>query len=170
MFFWRGPCYEWYFCSWACGIEEAGKFVITGGLQGQIDATALKTVISYKKTGEAEILPELSVPRYRHACGSFITDKGDYVRFILNINKHWTFLMQVLLVTGGQKQRDGSLNFDLALKSTEVLEAGGSWRQTGSLPSARFGLRAAVLDNNIFVFGENIFCYISFYYWTSHCI
>ena len=72
--------------------------------------------------------------------------------------------MQVLLVTGGQKQRDGSLNFDLALKSTEVLEAGGAWRQTGSLPSARFGLRAAVLDNNIFVFGENIFCYISFYY------
>ena len=64
--------------------------------------------------------------------------------------------MQVLLVTGGQKQRDGSLNFDLALKSTEVLEAGGAWRQTDPLPSARYGLKAAVLDNNIFVFGDNI--------------
>ena len=55
--------------------------------------------------------------------------------------------MQVLLVTGGENDNDGSL------KSTEVLEAGGSWRQTGSLPSARFGLRAAVLDNKIFVLG-----------------
>ena len=62
--------------------------------------------------------------------------------------------MQVLLVTGGENDNDGSL------KSTEVLEAGGSWRQTGSLPSARFGLRAAVLDNNIFVFGDNIFRYV----------
>ena len=123
-------------------------------MQGQIDATALKTVISYKKTGEAEILPELSVRRYRHACGSFITDKGDYVRFILNINKHWTFLMQVLLVTGGQKQRYG------ALKSTEVLEAGGSWKLTSPLPSARYGLKAAVLENKIFVFGESIFHYV----------
>ena len=68
--------------------------------------------------------------------------------------------MQVLLVTGGQKQRDGSLNFDLALKSTEVLEAGGAWRQTGPLPSERSGLRAAVLNNNIFVFGDNMFHYV----------
>ena len=66
--------------------------------------------------------------------------------------------MQVLLVTGGENDNDGSL------ETTEVLEAGGAWRQTGSLPSARFGLRAAVLDNNIFVFGENIFCRISFDY------
>ena len=44
--------------------------------------------------------------------------------------------------------------------STEELEAGGAWRQTGPLPSERFGLRAAVLDNNIFVFGDNIFRYV----------
>ena len=58
--------------------------------------------------------------------------------------------MQVLLVTGGENDNDGSL------KSTEVLEAGGAWRQTDPLPSARYGLKAAVLDNNIFVFGDNI--------------
>ena len=40
-------------------------------------------------------------PHGKHACGSFITDEGDTMRFILNINKHWAFHMQVLLVTGG---------------------------------------------------------------------
>ena len=37
----------------------------------------------------------------------------------------------------------------------------GTWRLTAPLPSARYGLRAAVLDNNIFLFGENILCYIN---------
>ena len=44
--------------------------------------------------------------------------------------------------------------------STEELEAGGAWRQTGPLPSARNRLRAAVLDNKVFVFGDNIFRYV----------
>ena len=63
--------------------------------------------------------------------------------------------MQVLLVTGGYNNNDGYL------ASTEVMEAGGTWRLTASLPSARHGLRAAVVNNNIFVFGENILCYIN---------
>ena len=54
----------------------------------------------------------------------------------------------------------GSTNDYESLKTTEVLEAGGVWRQTGPLPSARFGLRAAVLNNNIFVFGDNMFRYV----------
>ena len=54
--------------------------------------------------------------------------------------------------------------------STEVLEAGGAWRQTGPLPSARFGLRAAVLDNNIFVFGDNIFRYVILVLIIEHLI
>ena len=57
--------------------------------------------------------------------------------------------MQVLLVTGGYNENDGYL------ASTEVMEAGGTWRLTAPLPSARNGLRAAVVNNNIFVFGEN---------------
>ena len=63
--------------------------------------------------------------------------------------------MQVLLVTGGYNHNDGYL------ASTEVMEAGGTWRLTVPLPSARYGLRAAVVNNNIFVFGENILCYIN---------
>ena len=63
--------------------------------------------------------------------------------------------MQVLLVTGGYNYKFGYLD------STEVLEGGRTWRFAAPLPSARNGLRAAVLDNNIFVFGENILCYIN---------
>ena len=45
--------------------------------------------------------------------------------------------------------------------STEVLEdISGTWRLTASLPSARAGLRAASLKNDIFVFGENFFYFI----------
>ena len=54
--------------------------------------------------------------------------------------------------------------------STEELEAGGAWRQTGPLPSERFGLRAAVLDNNIFVFGDNIFRYVILVLIIEHLI
>ena len=77
-----------YYCSEACGIEVAGKFVITGGRDIEGKRRARKTVTSYNRNGEAETLPDLIVARRRHACGSFITEKGDYVRFILNINKH----------------------------------------------------------------------------------
>ena len=66
--------------------------------------------------------------------------------------------MKVFLVTGGTKfTSDGWTG----LASTEVLKPGGTWRLTAPLPSPRAGLSAAVLNNNIFVFGENILCYIN---------
>ena len=67
--------------------------------------------------------------------------------------------MQVLLVTGGQQYSRESSEF---LASTEVLEdiMAGTWRLTAPLPSARNGLRAASVENYIFVFGENILYYI----------
>ena len=62
-------------------------------------------------------------------------------------------MRQVLLVTGGHNGNDGRLD------STEILEVNSrTWRLTAPLPSARSRLKAAVLDNNIFVFGENILC------------
>ena len=65
--------------------------------------------------------------------------------------------MQVLLVTGGKQLSGGPIYLD----STEVLEdMAGTWRLTAPLPSARYGLRAASVENNIFVFGENILYYI----------
>ena len=65
-------------------------------------------------------------------------------------------VLQVLLVTGGFNSNYGSLD------STEILEdISGTWRLTAPLPSARDGLRAASVENNIFVFGENILYYIN---------
>ena len=63
--------------------------------------------------------------------------------------------MQVLLVTGGYNSNDGRLD------STEVMKTGGTWRLTAPLPSARDDLRAAVVNNNIYVFGDIILCYIN---------
>ena len=66
--------------------------------------------------------------------------------------------MQVLLVTGGSQYSRGIIFLD----STEVLEdMAGTWRLTAPLPSARWGLRAASVENSIFVFGENILYYIN---------
>jgi len=57
----------------------------------------------------------------------------------------------VLLVTGGYNYNDGRL---VGLDSTEVLEdMAGTWRLTAPLPSARNELRAASVENYIFVFG-----------------
>ena len=61
--------------------------------------------------------------------------------------------MQVLLVTGGMQYSGGYIYLD----STEVLEdMAGTWRLTAPLPSGREELSAASVENNIFVFGENI--------------
>ena len=62
--------------------------------------------------------------------------------------------MQVLLVAGGAEYLSGYISLD----STELLEdmMAGTWRLTAPLPTARYGLRAVSVENNIFLFGENI--------------
>ena len=62
--------------------------------------------------------------------------------------------MQVLLVAGGAEYSSGYISLD----STELLEdmMAGTWRLTAPLPSARYGLRAVSVANNIFLFGESI--------------
>ena len=139
----------------ACGIKTADKIIITGGFDSSVSGSGLRTVTSYTKTGQTETLSQLRVGRFRHACGSYQTDGGDEVRLVLNIDKYWIIVMQVLLVTGGYNTNDGRL------ASTEVMEAGGTWRLTASLPSARSHFRAAVVNNNIYVFGDKILCYIN---------
>ena len=67
--------------------------------------------------------------------------------------------MQVLLVTGGRNDKDFNL------KSTEVLDLSddtGTWELITPLPSSRYGLRSAVLDNNIFVFSCSLVIFIIF--------
>ena len=111
----------------------------------------------YSKRGETETLAQLNVARYNHACSSYLNDEGDHVRLILNISQYIISLIKVLLVTGGRQDSDDD---DIFFDSTEVLsDLAGTWRLTGSLPSARSWLSAASVDNNIFVFGEIILYY-----------
>ena len=113
----------------------------------------------FSRTGEAETLPQLNVGRYDHACSSYLNDEGDHVRLILNISQYIISLIKVLLVTGGTQYSDDSDGF-IRLDSTEVLsDLAGTWRLTGPLPSGRWGLSAASVQNNIFVFGEIILYY-----------
>ena len=57
-----------------------------------------------------------------------------------------------MLVTGG-RAFSGGWNF---LDSTELLRGKTSiWTFSASLPSGRFGLRAASVANTVFVFGKN---------------
>ena len=62
-------------------------------------------------------------------------------------------LAQVLLVAGGysgSEQRAGS-----EVATTELLVAGASaWALVGPLPASMHGLRAAAVDNRVFMFGE----------------
>ena len=110
----------------------------------------------YNRRGETETLAQLNVGRFYHACSSYLNDEGDHVRLILNISQYIISLIKVLLVTGGEQYSGGRIYLD----STEVLsDLAGTWRLTGSLPSARVGLRAASVQNNIFVFGEIILYY-----------
>ena len=75
-------------------------------------------------------------------------------------------ILQVLLVTGGLLYSGGDYTY---LDSTEILEDNtDTWKMTAPLPSARYGLRAASVDNTIFVFGKNILYYLNISYLVSY--
>ena len=58
-------------------------------------------------------------------------------------------MLEVVLVTGG-----GWNNGAGTLDSTEMMIDFKAWRPAANLPSARYGLRAASLDNKVFLFGQ----------------
>merc|ERR1712110_901423 len=72
-----------------------------------------------------------SVSRADHACATYINENGQ----------------NVLLVTGGIGSNNRQLD------STEVMVDFTSWRGAAQLPSHRYGLRAATVDNKVFIFG-----------------
>ena len=57
-------------------------------------------------------------------------------------------MMEVVLVTGGWNKEAWSLD------STELMVDFRAWTAAAKLPSARSGLRAASLDNKVFLFGQ----------------
>ena len=57
-------------------------------------------------------------------------------------------MLEVVLVTGGWNEEAGYLY------STDMMVDFKAWRPAANLPSARGGLRAASLDNKVFLFGQ----------------
>jgi len=118
----------------ACGVEVDDTFIITGYITPEDRSApdyALNSVVRYNSQGESEVLPSLTVRRYGHACASYLNGDGK----------------RVVLVSGGYNT--GALELD----STELMVDFKPWRPAANLPSPRFGLRAASLDNKVFLFG-----------------
>ena len=75
-------------------------------------------------------------------CGELITSKSSIPS-----------LGQVLLVAGGYSASQQRAGRELA--TTELLLPGrAAWALVGSLPASMHGLRAAAVDNRVFMFGE----------------
>merc|ERR1711936_213662 len=122
-----GKFRTWY----ACGVEVDDTFIVTGGHDYSAPDRALNSVVRYNSQGVSEVLSSLTVRRAGHACTSYLNDNGQ----------------RVVLVTGGYNLGASVLD------STELMVDFNSWRPAANLPSARPGLRAASLDNKVFLFG-----------------
>jgi len=120
----------------ACSITDTStsSVVITGGFLKTPEKflkNPTSRVTRYDETGWVEHLPSLLTARYNHGCALYATDTGD----------------KVYVVMGGY---DG----DDYLSSTETLQLGeDAWRESTALPRPLAGLRAATLDNIIYITG-----------------
>ena len=105
------------------------------------------TVSQYNEAGWVRDLPQLQEGRYGHGCSSYNNAEGSKVG--IDINYYRTIIIfQPYLVAGGWT---GSAR----LSSTELLEETASaWVYTGELPSPRYGLRGANIDNRILMTGN----------------
>ena len=126
----------------ACAINLGSSVILTGG------RFTLTTVSQYNEAGWEKDLPSLQAGRQDHGCAYFNNTAGSRVGNI-NIIYYPLIIFQTILVTGGYF---GSYN---SLSSTELLVGTASaWVFTGELPSLRWGLRGAEIDNKIFMTGN----------------
>jgi len=112
-----------------CGISVEDGIILTGGTY----RTDPKSVAKYDRNGFVSNEPSLIEGRSGHGCSKYVN----------NDNKI------VFLVTGGY---GGS--FQTRLDSTEVLvNDESSWRTTGKLPLAVYGISAISLNNEVYAMG-----------------
>merc|ERR1719471_1059277 len=115
----------------AARMEVEDTFIITGGHDFDVPNWAFNSVVRYNSQGESEVLPSLTVRRFSHACASYLNGDGK----------------RIILVTGGANTETWPMD------STELMVDLKPWRPAANLPSPRSGLRAASLDNKVFLFG-----------------
>ena len=105
-------------------------------------------VSEYNEAGYVRDLPPLKQGRDNHGCSYFDNDEGTKVDMdiqqTLILSSH---NFQTLLVTGGWTGNE-------ELSSTELLVGTASaWIFTGELPSLRYGILGANIDNKILMTG-----------------
>ena len=132
------------YCSSACAINLGSSVILTGGDYSPT------TVSQYNEAGHVRDLPPLQEGRDDHGCSSYNNDDG--TRVDIETNYYRTIIIfQTYLVAGGMDSRL------VELSSTELLvETASAWVFTGELPSPRYGLRGANIDNRVLVTGNSL--------------
>ena len=114
--------------------------------------------MEYNESGFSRILPKLQKGRIDHGSSYFENDEGTKVDIVGN--SCGIILFQTFLVTGGQsfesgQEADGVLGSERYLSSTELLvENSSKWIYSGELPTPRFGLRGANVDQKVIMTGN----------------
>ena len=107
-------------------------------------------VSEYSESGFTRELPKLQQGRYGHGCSYFENEEGTKVD--IDSNSCGVIIFQTFLVTGGRDSRDSSYN---DLSSTELLvETSAAWILTGELPTPRYGLSGANIDQRVLMTGN----------------
>ena len=134
--------YKHIYCSSACAINLGSTVLITGG------KLTLTTVSQYNEAGWLGDLPELQQERRSHGCSYYDNDEGTKVG--IDINYYSTIIIfKTYLVSGGLDSNNGYLS------TTEILvETASAWVDTWNLPSPRYGLGGANIDNKILMTGN----------------
>ena len=127
----------------ACAINLGSSVIITGG--GYYGSP--NKVSEYNENGWVSDLPDLLQGRAHHGCTYYDNDEGTKVEIDVE-NYCPLIIFQTYLVSGGWTGSD-------ELSSTELLvETASAWVNTGELPSPRWGLRGANIDNRILMTGN----------------
>ena len=133
------PKHDVLIFSRSCGIADPRQdFLYLTGYNNVTDNT-YKGVAKYGAEGYLEDLPLLNIGRTSHACAGYFDTHGHFV----------------LVVMGGMGMDVGAFG---VLSSTEAFTLGvsTSWKQFYPLPEQLLDLRAATVDNQIFLFGGKV--------------
>ena len=130
------------YCSDACSINLGSSVILTGGYY------LPNRVSEYSESGFTKDLPELQHGRVgQHGCSYFENEEG--VKVDVDSNSCGLTIFQTFLVTGG-----ADINYDF-LSSTELLvENSAKWIYSGELPTPRYGLRGANIDQRVIMTGN----------------
>ena len=126
----------------ACSINLGQTLHVTGGTY------SLNRVSEYSENGYLRDLPQLIQGRRNHGCSYF--ENGEGTKVDIDKNSCGVIIFQTFLVTGGY---DDSY---IDLSSTELLvENSAKWIYSGELPTPRYGLKGANIDQRVIMTGKH---------------